>query len=124
MLTREIIFDLLTANGKQPQYAKGFSTIIENNTDGTAYYILEYNGNARVGWGLYEGPLKYLKSFPKSAIILINSQTADGAGEMFFILDAVHFVNALKGNVSPYMVDRQDVATRGVSYENFEDYLS
>lgn len=119
MLNRDSIVNLLEMNGQNPCYLENSKTLIETKSAGV-FYILEYNGTGRVGWGVYDSILQELKEYPKSAIILINS----GDDEMFIILESnKDFYDSLIGQTSPYKIDRIQVKDYSISYENLDDYL-
>ncbi|MEG6523338.1 hypothetical protein [Desulfotomaculum sp. 1211_IL3151] len=120
LLNRDAIFNLLRANGQNPRYVEGSTTLIETNSAGI-FYILEYNGKGRVGWGISDKIVNDLKPYSKSSILFINVP----AGEMFIILDPKgNPFASLSEQKGIYKIDRHNVDQYAISYENLDDYIS
>ncbi|ODA41592.1 hypothetical protein [Desulfosporosinus sp. BG] len=116
MLDREEIFALLRDNNLEPVYLEGSKTVIETNR-GEVFYVLQYSGDCRIGWTLSYSVLKELKSYAKATILLINS----GAEEIFIL--GPRFFNTLQPINGCYKIDRNQVESRKISFESFDDYL-
>lgn len=120
MLDKSAFFTLLEERNQNPRYRKNSNTIIETSSAGT-FYVLEYNGSDWVGWTVSDSMLQEIKSYPKHAIVFMNSME----GEMYLVLEGSNdFFDFLDTQIHPYKIGKKDVMKYEISYENLDEYLS